>query len=61
MKLFTGEVERLNQFNNKLCSEIREKDKILSTQEKTVCDYSVMINELQEKSTKERLIKKSLI
>ena len=53
MKLFTGEVERLNQFNNKLLSEIREKDKILSTQEKTIHDYSVMINELQEKSTKE--------
>ena len=61
MKLFTGEVERLNQFNNKLLSEIREKDKILSTQEKTIHDYSVMINELQEKSTKEHLIKKSLI
>ena len=53
MKLFTGEVERLNQFNNKLLSEIREKDKILSTHEKTIHDYSVMINELQEKSNKE--------
>ena len=53
MKLFTGEVERLNQFNNKLVTEIREKDKILSTQEKTIHDYSVMINDLQEKTKKE--------
>ena len=42
-KLFTGEVERLNQFNNKLLSEIREKDKILSMQEKTIHDYSVCL------------------
>lgn len=53
MKLFTGELERLNQFNNKLVTEIREKDKILSTQEKTIHDYSVMINDLQEKTNKE--------
>lgn len=53
MKLFTGELERLNQFNNKLVNEIREKDKILSTQEKTIHDYSVMINDLQEKTNKE--------
>jgi len=53
MKLFTDKVSGLNQFNNKLLAEIREKDKILSTQEKTIHDYSVMINDLQEKTKKE--------
>ena len=51
--LFTKEVERLNQFNQKLLNEIREKDKIITTHEKTIHDYSIMINELQEKTIKE--------
>ena len=53
MILFTKEVERLNQFNQKLLNEIREKDKIITTHEKTIHDYSIMINELQEKTIKE--------
>ena len=43
----------LKKLVNKMTSEIQEKDKILLQNEKTIHDYSVMINNLQEKQEKE--------
>ena len=45
----------LNQLNNKLINEISEKDKIISMNQKTICDYEKQINlfnKEQEESNK---------
>ena len=45
----------LNQLNNKLINEISEKDKIISMNQKTICDYEKQINSFnkeQEESNK---------
>ena len=54
----------LNQLNNKLINEITEKDKIISMNNKTICDYDKQINSLinsfkedQEESNKFDMIK----
>ena len=47
------EVAHMSALNIKLVQEINEKDKVISQHEKTVHDYSVMINNLQEKNEKE--------
>ena len=43
----------LKKLVNKMTSEIQGKDKILLQNEKTIHDYSVLINDLQEKQEKE--------
>jgi len=47
------EVAHMSALNLKLVQEINEKDKVISQHEKTMHDYSVMINKLQEKNEKE--------
>ena len=45
-----------NDFQKLVCkmtTEIQEKDKMLSQNEKTIHDYSEMINQLQQKKEKE--------
>jgi len=46
-KLFTEEVERLNQLNLRFSHELSEKDKLLTCKDKTIYDYENMIKELQ--------------
>tara|TARA_Y100000389_G_C17451496_1_gene515124 strand:+ start:85 stop:912 length:828 start_codon:yes stop_codon:yes gene_type:complete len=48
-----SENKDLQKLVHKMASEIQEKDKILIQNEKTIHDYSVMINGLQEKQEKE--------
>jgi len=52
-KLFSEEVERLNQFNKRLSHELSEKDKIILCKEKTILDYENMIKELQNTKKEE--------
>jgi len=46
-KLFSEEVERLNQLNLRFSHELSEKDKLLTCKDKTIYDYENMIKELQ--------------
>ena len=46
-KLFSEEVERLNQLNLRFSHELFEKDKLLTCKDKTIYDYENMIKELQ--------------
>ena len=52
-KLFSEEVERLNQLNSRFSHELTEKDKLLTCKEKTICDYENMIKELQVQKKEE--------
>ena len=50
----------LNESNTKLINEIKEKDKIISMNQKTICDYEKQINsfnEEQEQSNKFDMVK----
>ena len=38
-KLFSEEVERINQLNIRFSHELSEKDKLLSCKDKTIYDY----------------------
>ena len=46
-KLFSEEVERLNQLNLRFSHELSEKDKLMNCKDKTIYDYENMIKELQ--------------
>ena len=46
-KLFSEEVERLNQLNLRFSHELSEKDKLMTCKDKTIYDYENMIKELQ--------------
>ena len=47
------EIDNLNIFNKKLIDENNEKDKLLNINQKTIVDYEIMINTIQDKVNKE--------
>ena len=52
-KLFSQEVERINQLNKRFSHELFEKDKLLTCKDKTIHDYEKLINDLQDQKKEE--------
>ena len=48
------ETNELLECNKRLISEISEKDKLLIVNEKKMCDYEAMINQIQEEANQEK-------
>ena len=48
------ETNEVLECNKRLISEISEKDKLLVVNEKKMCDYEVMINQIQEEANQEK-------
>ena len=49
-----NETSELRECNNKLMSEISEKDKLLIVNDRKMIDYEIMINKIQEEAIKEK-------